>query len=70
MTIILGLNQLAAFAMLKSKLITVESRILKRDKSKDVDLYNNCERLKTIDYYREVLHLNYERVNGSVSGNE
>ena len=33
MTILLGLNQLTAFAMLQGKLITVESRIQKRRNS-------------------------------------
>ena len=33
MTILLGLNQLADFAMLQSKFLTVESRIQKRHNS-------------------------------------
>ena len=33
-------------------------------------LCNNSERIKTVDYYRVVLHLSYGRVHGSVSDNE
>ena len=70
MTILLGLNQPTAFAMLQSKLIAIKSRIQKPSNSKDGALYNNCERLKTVDYYRKVLLLNYARVHGSVSDNQ
>ena len=32
--------------------------------------FNNCKRLKTVDYYHKVLHLCYDRLNGSASDNE
>ena len=32
-------------------------------------LRNNCERLKAVNYYREVMHPGHDRVHGSVSDN-
>ena len=66
-TILLGLNPVTAFTMLQSKLITGKSWIQKPHNSQDGALCNNCKRLKTIDYYRNLLHLSYGRVNGFVS---
>ena len=64
------MNKLTAFAMLQSKLITVDRRIQKPHNSRDGALGNNCERLKTVNYYRKVLHLSYGSVHGSVSDND
>ena len=53
-----------------SKLITVQRWIQEPHNIQDGALCNNCKRLKAVNDYREVLHLSYNRVHGSVSDNK
>ena len=52
-----------------SNFITIQRWIQEPHNIYDGALCNNCKRLKAVNYYREVLHLSYDKVHGSASDN-